>query len=119
MATAMTTGLKTALGNNAIITAGLADFLFEAGDTAGSTFSASGRDLVIIYNSHGANAYTVTIASTVDPYNRAQDVTAYSLAAGEYALFGPLKVQGWASVSTSLITITVENVAVKIAVIRL
>ena len=40
-------------------------------------------------------------------------------AAGEYALFGPLKVQGWASATTGLITITVENVAVKIAVIRL
>jgi len=58
-------------------------------------FSASGKDLVFAHNT-GAGAGTVTINSVADPKNnRTGDITAYSIGAGEYAVFGPFSREGW------------------------
>jgi len=121
MPTALTTGLKTAPGSYpGTIAPNGADMVFEAGDVAGNTFVASGDDLILVLNSDPTNPYTVTISSEIDPINnRLGDITAYSLAAGDYAVFGPFETQGWADTTSGLILLTVSNVAVKVCVIKL
>ena len=64
------------------------DFAFTAADEVnGNAFVCSGRELVLMRNDHATDAATVTIASAPDPYGRTKDITAYSLAAGEFAAF--------------------------------
>lgn len=91
---------------------------FTAGDTDGMTFRSSGKDLVIVHNTHGANPYTVTITSAaLPPSNRTGDITADSIPFGEfhhYYLTGP----GWAD-GNGMVNLDVENAAVEVAVIRL
>jgi len=68
---------------------------FEAYDSTNKNrFKAGGRDLVFALNT-GASARTVTISAARDPYGRAEDVTAYSVAAGALACFGPFPLEGW------------------------
>lgn len=43
--------------------------------------------LVLIAQNSGASTRTVTITSKVDPYNRTGDISAYSLGAGEIAVW--------------------------------
>ena len=103
-----------------VITAGSADFTWTAGDTGTDTIAVTGREIVLVYNS-GASPYTCTITSVVDDKNRTGDITAYSLAAGDFAAFGVglTNSAGWKSTSTGLITVDVENAAVKWAVLKL
>lgn len=84
----------------------------------GNQFTASGNDLVLVHNSDGANPYTVTFTSVEDPYGREGDITTYSLAAGEYALFGPFKNTGWRQ-ADGKIYIEGSNAAIKVLVIQI
>lgn len=105
----------------AVPTAGQIHFTFAAGNTGGDTITVTGRELVLIYNSHATTAYTFTISSTVDANNRTGDITTYSLAAGEFAYFtGTLtNAAGWKNASTGLLSVTVSNAAIKWAVLQL
>ena len=86
----------TALGAYASYGANLADLTMAAANVADKNyFVAGGNDLVIAHNT-GVGAVTVTVTSVADPYNRTGDIAAYSLAAGEYGVFGPFKNLGWA-----------------------
>ena len=68
---------------------------FEAYDSTNKNrFKAGGRDLVLALNT-GASARTVTLSAARDPYGRAEDVSAYSVGAGELACFGPFPLEGW------------------------
>jgi hypothetical protein len=80
-------------------------------------FSSGGNDLVIVHNS-GVSTRTVTINSVVDPYGRTGDITAYSLAAGDYAVFGPFKQAGWMQ-TTGKIHIEASHADVLIGVVAL
>ena len=79
------------------ITANSADLAFTP---AGADFAdgagvvMTGNDLLLVHNGN-VGVQTVTISSTVDDFNRKGDITAYSLAAGEYAVFGPFERKGW------------------------
>ncbi len=78
--------------------ADVADLTFAAftgtsGDD-GNQFVASGRDIVIVRNDN-VGAQTVTFSSVDDPFGRTGNIAAYSLAAGEYAIFGAFNVDGW------------------------
>ncbi len=87
----------TALGSYPTlpITANAADLVETAADTASQNmFAASGNDLIIAHNS-GLSAHTVTITSVANQKNRTGNITAYSIGAGEIAIFGPLKNMGW------------------------
>lgn len=100
--------------------AGTADFTFAAGTvTDGDTFVCTGRELLIVNNTDVATKY-ITIVATDDETNRAESVTTYSLAAGDFAVFGVglTNAKGWKS-STGTIRITVEDADVKVAVLRL
>lgn len=105
------------------ITAGQATITLTAASAGADTFASTGRQLVLCQNSHATNAYTVTITSTADESGRTGDITAYSLAAGEIAVFGVdlarLDRPGWRNTSTGAITITASNASVKISILKL
>ncbi len=65
-----------------------ADFAWTQGDTDGDTFACTGRQVLLVKNTHATDPQTVTIDSVDDGQNRQADITTYSLAAGEYAAFG-------------------------------
>ena len=62
--------------------------------SSGDQFVASGNDLVIAEET-GGGAQTITFSSVTDPFGRTGDITAYSIGANEFAVFGPFKVIGW------------------------
>lgn len=101
------------------IAANGADFTFAAGATSTDTFVCTGRQVLLAFNS-GAAPYTVTISSVDDERGRSEDITAYSLDAGEYAVFGVglTNLPGWRQTNGTII-VDVENVAVKWAVLTL
>lgn len=99
---------------------GYHDFTLAA-STAATTdaFTCTGRDILVAFNS-GSVPYTMTITSQVDEKHRTEDITDYSLAAGDYAAFGVglTNGKGWMD-SSKKITITTSNILVKVAVLRL
>jgi hypothetical protein len=55
----------------------------------------SGRELLIAFNS-GATPRTVTITSIADRFGRLGSITAESIAAGAYRMYGPFtNAEGW------------------------
>lgn len=108
----------TALGAYGSYAVNAADLTMAAADVANKNqFTATGKDLIVAHNT-GASAYTVTISSAPDPYGRSGDITAYSLGAGEYAVFGPMELTGWMQ-TDGKIYLEAENAAVKFGVVAL
>lgn len=73
-----------------------ADLTETAADVANKNqFQLRPRDLLIVHNTDAA-PQTVTLTSVADEHGRTKDVTAYSLGAGEIAVFGPFyNEEGW------------------------
>ena len=73
-----------------------ADFTWTAADQAndGNDTPHTGREIILVRNDN-VGAQTVTVHSIADPYNREGDIAAYSLAAGDYAAFGPFQGAAW------------------------
>jgi hypothetical protein len=72
-----------------------ADIVFNVPGTFtdGIGFANTGRELLLVSN-NTAGALTVTISSV--PYlGRSGDITAYSVAANGFAIFGPFDSKGW------------------------
>jgi hypothetical protein len=106
----------TALGAYAAYTGNAADLTMAAANVADKNyFVAGGNDLVVAHNT-GVGAVTVTITSVADPFGRTGDVTAYSMAAGEYAVFGPFKNLGWAQ-SNGQVYLEASSADVKFGVV--
>lgn len=108
------------LGPFAEVAAGAADFVWVAGTVSdGDTFVCTGRELLLAKNTN-VGAQTITIVSTVDETNRTEDIATYSLAAGDYAVFGQglTNSKGWKS-DAGTIRITVSHAEVLVAVLRL
>jgi len=78
-------------------TAGLA-LTFTAADASnGNQFTLTGREILIIFNAHATSAKTVTLTSAPNSKGRTGDITAQSLTAQTYYVFGPIKDKaGWA-----------------------
>jgi hypothetical protein len=53
------------------------------------------KTVILVKNAHVSDPKTVTIVSAVDDKNRTGDITAYSIVAGDIAVFGPFKTAGW------------------------
>jgi len=104
-----------------VVSAGGITFTWTVGNTGGDTIAITGREILLIWNSSATTTYTVTISSQVDSQNRTGDITAYSLALGEFAYFtgGLTNQPGWKNTSTGLITITPSNAAIKWALLKL
>ena len=104
----------------AAVGVGAADFVWVAGTvTDGDTFVCTGRELLLANNTQ-VGAQTITIVSVDDETNRAEDITTYALAAGDFAVFGQglTNSKGWKS-TAGTIRITVSHAEVKVAVLRL
>ncbi len=98
--------------------ANVADLAMTAADVGNKEqVVASGKDLIVAYNT-GASAHTITVTSTIDPYNRTGDISAYSLGAGEFAVFGPLATTGWIQ-TDGKIYFEANHAEIKFGVVRL
>jgi hypothetical protein len=88
----------------------------QAADVALGNYTpiVEGKTLLLVQNTD-SGAHTVTISSVADAYNREGDITAYSLSAGEIALFGPFKAAGWSNGGN--LDIDASDATVKFAVI--
>jgi hypothetical protein len=95
------------------------DCVMTACDVAnGNQFVLDGPVLLILQNTDGASARTVTLTSAVDGQNRSGDVTAYSLGIGEIAVFKVDQVMGWRQ-TDGMFYLAASNVAVKFGIVRL
>lgn len=83
----------------------------------GNQFVATGKDLIVAYNSAGLT-YTITVTSSADPYGRTKDITAENITAGQYKIFGPLETVGWIQ-SDGKIYITASNAGVYLGIVAL
>ncbi len=98
--------------------ANAADLTMAAADVANKNqFASTGNELVVVHNT-GGSPYTYTVTSSPDPYGRTKDIDAYSIGAGEYAVFGPLELTGWVQ-SDGKIYCEASNAALKIGVVKL
>lgn len=105
------------------ITANSRDLQFQAGDASLGNYTPliQAKTMVVLHNT-GAGARTVTFTSIADTtFNRTGDITAYSIGAGEHALFGPFQVIGWSHSDSGEagLWIDVSNAEVQIAVVTL
>jgi hypothetical protein len=94
------------------------DVVFTAADVANKNqFKLETGDIVLAWNTHATTTYTVTLTSIADDKNRQGDVTAYSLAAGDVMVFGPLQQKGWRQTDGNMY-LEASNAAVKFAILR-
>lgn len=104
----------------AVVSAGSLDFTFAALDNVnGNYFACTGREIILFQNTD-VGAQTVTIDSVADEKNRQADITAYSLAAGDFVCVGVglTNAKGWKQ-SNGQIYIDSSDAGVKVAVLRL
>lgn len=102
----------------ASVSADSLDLNLQACDVSnGNQFAPSGEDLLIVQNSHASNPYSFTLTSAPDQFNRSADITTYSLAAGEIAMFR-IRNMGWVQ-SDGKVYLAGSNVAIKFAVVAL
>lgn len=94
------------------------DVVFTAADVANKNqFKLETGDVILAWNTHATTAYTVTLTSIADEKNRTGDVTAYSLAAGDIMVFGPLQQKGWRQTDGNMY-LEASNASVKFAILR-
>lgn len=95
-----------------------ADFTFVAPGVAsdGISFTSTGRELLVVRN-NSAGALTVTITSV--PLNgRTGDVTAYSVGANGFSVFGPLTPAGFEQAARKIYAVG-STTGILFAVLRL
>jgi hypothetical protein len=93
--TALTVATPKGPHPGAVAPTGL-DVTWQAADpTNGNSFPCSGRELLLMRNTDPANPSTVTVKSAPDPYGRAQDITAYAVAATKTAALKMTDATGW------------------------
>lgn len=84
----------------------------------GSSFSCTGKEILLAQNTHATLAQTVTIKGATDVWGRAADITAYSIAVGGIAYFGPFPPEAFRK-SDGKVWVIGSDVTVKFAVIRI
>jgi hypothetical protein len=91
---------------------------FTAADTSnGNKVALTGKELILVQNS-GASAYTVTVTSAPDSLGRTKDITADSIPAGGFKVYGVPQVEGWRQTDGTL-SLDANNAAIKFCVVRL
>lgn len=76
-------------------TAGVAVTMTAADVTNKNQFTLTGREILIVHNTHATTAFTFTVTSIADPYGRTGHITAESIAAGAIKALGPFSLEGW------------------------
>lgn len=95
------------------------DFTWTAGDAVNNNeFTGTGREILLVRNDDGASARAFTLVSVADPYNRAVDITSYSVGIGEYAAIALLSTRGWRQ-TDGKIYFNPASANLKFAVLRL
>jgi len=104
--------------NNVAVTAGQLAITFTACDaTNGNSYTATGREVLLVYNS-GGSTYTFTISSVPDNLGRSDtSLTTYSVTTLTYAAIQMKYLPGWLQ-SGGTINLTCSNAAVKYAVLQ-
>ncbi len=88
-----------------------------AADTTNQNkFKATGKDLVVAHNTD-TSSHTVTVTSTDDKYGRQEDISSYSVPAGEIHIFGPFPLHGWQQ-SDGYIYLEANNSSVELGIIN-
>ncbi len=103
------------------VSANAADVALVAGDVVnGNQADCTGKELLLVQNTD-IGAGTVTIAGKADEYGRTGEITAYSVGAGEIAIFGPFPTDAFRQVSpvAGKMNIDVSAATMKLAVLRL
>lgn len=91
---------------------------FAASDASnGNSFVASGKEIVVLYNSDSA-PHTVTFDSVADGFGRTGDITAYNVPAGTYAMFNVGQLTGWKQADGTF-RLQTSDATLKVAIIRL
>jgi hypothetical protein len=95
-----------------------ADLATEAGDDVnGNDTPCTGKELIVVSNTD-VGAQTVTFTAAPDEIGRAGSISAYSVGAGELAVFGPFSTSGWRQ-SDDKLYIDVSDATVEIGVLRI
>jgi len=84
--------------------------------TDGVSFVYTGREIVLIRNTHASSPFTWTLKSVADSLNRVGDVGPYSLAAGDQATI-LINGSGFTD-ANGKVTIVMSDLSVKVAVNR-
>jgi hypothetical protein len=77
----------------------------------------TGNELLLARNV-GASPHTITINSTPDTFGRSQNITAESIAAGQFRVYGAFARLGWIQ-SDGNLYFEADNAEVEFAVIKL
>lgn len=114
--------LTTPIGSYPVLplAANAADATQVAADVANKNaiaFGAASRLLVIAINTHATTAYTITVTSAPDGFNRSGDITTYSVEAADIVPL-ILNRDGWRQ-SDGNLYIEAANAAVKFVAIQL
>lgn len=109
----------TALGpKSSVYTAGAADVTMTAADVANYEQVTHDGAILVLAHNEDAGAQTVTITSIADERGRTGDITTYSLAAEDRAVFGPFDLEGWEQADGKLY-FAASSANVKLGVISL
>jgi hypothetical protein len=98
---------------------GVADTItFAAGDPGNDNdFTFTGKEIIIAYNSDATATWDLTLTSIADPFGRLVTLVKEMLPE-TYAIFEASDLTGWLQAGGKFF-LTVENVAIELAVIRL
>ena len=92
---------------------------FTAADPLwGNAFTCTGKEVLLVENTHATDPQTVTIKGAPDAWGRVADITAYSLDAGQLAYFGPFPAEAFRR-TDGKVWIIGSDATVKFAVIRI
>ena len=81
-------------------------------------FVASGKDLLVIWNTSTDTPYTFTVTSAADERGRTKDITTEAIVQGVHKIVGPLEMTGWVQ-TDGKVYLQASNAAVKFGVIAL
>jgi hypothetical protein len=96
------TALRALGPDGSLYTANAADLAMAGADNLNlNQVLHSGKILIVAFN-EDASPHTVTVTSATDSNGRTGDITEYSVGAGEYAVFGPFDLDGWAQTDMQL-----------------
>ena len=93
---------------------------WTAADVANlNDFPFTGRELVLIRNSHAVTGYTFTITSAADAMGRTKTITDEAIAAGVTRCIGPMRAKtGWLQTAGKF-HLAANNASVLFAIVRL
>ena len=93
------------------------DVTFDAGDDVnGNDVQLTGGEFLLV-DTTDAGAQTINITAAPDSIGRTGAITAYALAAGIRAIFGPFPVAQWRQ-ADGMLYVDVSDPAVELAILR-